>query len=155
MPITYHLQNLTYLSEHETKKNILPSHLLTQHSNTLLLNYRTCTELSHIQDSYGKSILPTVRIGKCQRKGRGGERRRKRRRRRRRGWWCQKEERGRVNRKITVDKGVGVNHEMDWRKLTCDLRFITPTSVDSSKRDRGIKMVSNCSHLLYTRISLH
>ena len=90
-------------------------------------------------------------------KGRGGGRRRKRRRRRRRrrGWWCQKEERGRVNRKITVDKGVGGNHEMDWRKLTCDLRFITPTSVDSSKRDRGIKMVSNCSHLLYTRISLH
>lgn len=72
MPITYHLQNLTYLSEHGTKKNILPSHLLTQHSNTLLLNYRTCTELSHIQDSYGKSVLPTVRIGKCQRKG-GGE----------------------------------------------------------------------------------
>lgn len=69
MPITYHLQNLTYLSEHGTKKNILPSHLLTQHSNTLLLNYRTCTELSHIQDSYGKSVLPTVRIGKCQRKG--------------------------------------------------------------------------------------
>lgn len=55
------------------KKNILPSHLLTQHSNTLLLNYRTCTELSHIQDSYGKSILPTVRIGKCQRKGGGKE----------------------------------------------------------------------------------
>ena len=72
MPITYHLQNLTYLSEHGTKKNILPSHLLTQHSNTLLLNYRTCTGLSHIQDSYGKSILPTVRIGKCQTKG-GGE----------------------------------------------------------------------------------
>ena len=71
MPITYHLQNLTYLSEHGTKKNILPSHLLTQHSKTLLLNYRTCTELSHIQDSYGKSILPTVRIGKCQRKGGG------------------------------------------------------------------------------------
>ena len=55
------------------KKNILPSHLLTQHSNTLLLNYRTCTGLSHIQDSYGKSILPTVRIGKCQRKGGGGK----------------------------------------------------------------------------------
>ena len=55
------------------KKNILPWHLLTQHSNTLLLNYRTCTELSHIQDSYGKSILPTVRIGKCQRKGGGGK----------------------------------------------------------------------------------
>ena len=71
MPITYHLQNLTYLSEHGTKKNILPSHLLTQHSNTLLLNYRTCTGLSHIQDSYGKSILPTVRIGKCQTKGGG------------------------------------------------------------------------------------
>ena len=55
------------------KKNILPWHLLTQHSNTLLLNYRTCTELSHIQDSYGKSILPTVRIGKCQTKGGGGK----------------------------------------------------------------------------------
>lgn len=151
MPITYHLQNLTYLSEHETKKNILHSHLLTQHSNTT-------SELQnlHWAVSYPGFIWEkySAYCEDWQMSKEGGGRRRKKRRRRR-GWWCQKEERGRVNRKITIDKGVGGNHEMDWRKLTCDLRFITPTSVDSSKRDRGIKMVSNCSHLLYTRISLH
>lgn len=156
MPITYHLQNLTYLSEHETKKKyppLTPADSALQHSTSELQNL-------HWAVSYPRFIWEKYSAycedWKMSKEGGGGRRRkRKRRRRRRRGWWCQKEERGRVNRKITVDKGVGGNHEMDWRKLTCDLRFITPTSVDSSKRDRGIKMVSNCSHLLYTRISLH